>query len=57
MQDPFSINYIDLADIPIYKRLQNDRDLIVSVEFAAIEQDIDDVNIKRALNNDDHHLW
>jgi hypothetical protein len=29
----------------------------VSVEFAAIEQDIDDVNIKRALNNDDHHLW
>jgi hypothetical protein len=36
--------------------LQNDRDIIVSVEFAALGRDVDDEKIYRAPNNGDHYF-
>jgi hypothetical protein len=56
MHDQSSIGRPDLADTSICKMLQNDRDIIMSVELAALRRDVDDVKIYRAPNNGDHYF-
>jgi hypothetical protein len=47
MHEQFPISHLDLADMPIRKRLQNGTDIMVSFEFAALEQDVSDVQTNR----------
>jgi hypothetical protein len=56
MHDQSSIDRLDLADTSICKMLQNDRDIMVSVELAALRRDVDDEKICRAPNNGDHYF-
>jgi hypothetical protein len=56
MHNQFSIGHPGLADTQICKILQNNRDIVVSIELTAIKQVIDNVEINEALNNDDYHF-
>jgi hypothetical protein len=56
IHDQFSIDRPDFADTPIYKRLHNGKDIVVSVEFAALRQDIYNVKINMIPNNDNYHF-
>jgi hypothetical protein len=49
------IGHPDIADTPIYKKLQNGRNIMVSVEFATLGQGVDGVKTSRAPNNNDHY--
>jgi hypothetical protein len=56
MHDQFSICRSDLADMPIDKKLQNGRDMVVKVGFAAFGQDFNDLKTSKISNNGDLHF-
>jgi hypothetical protein len=50
MHNEPSIDRPDLGDTPINKRSQSGRDIMKSVEFVSLREDVNDAKINKALN-------